>query len=462
MGSDVNVLTYLKVLDQRKVIIVATLFLVLVFTFIFTSLQPKIYVARTTFYFPGATGGGGGGNVALGGVTFSLGSLPTFSGPSQMYVVAIMKSRAMAEQVVDAIGGEELFKAKKKDAASAIMGSSDTRLTKEGIYEITVTYTQPEIAAKIANGFISAYQEYTEKNVLTQAKKHRRFAESQMKKVEARLRKAEKVLEEYQKREGSMNVASSVEAHAGLFARLKTDRLLNQAELASFKTEEEAQRSLYIGQLTRAQREFLLAPLSKSSAAAELHKELVKLELDLLRAREGATDANPQIKVLKSKLAKTRELMKQQIESELGSLKSSETDALIGLEAKKLAFLAKEAAYETLMKNLDREFVNLPAKALEFFRLERNVKVQESLYTMLVTEYEKARLVETKEGAELQLLDPALPPESPSRPVMSTNLLMGGILGLFLGLVAAFVWEYLEGLRKPRIPQNLTVSAPRE
>ena len=82
---------------------------------------------------------------------------------------------------------------------------------------------------------------------------------------------------------------------------------------------------------------------------------------------------------------------------------------------------------------------SVPTLALEYGRLARDLKVQETLYALLISQYEQAKLTEARDTPTVQVLDPAIPAERKSRPKILLNMLIAGILSLFVGLFWAFV-----------------------
>ncbi len=78
----------------------------------------------------------------------------------------------------------------------------------------------------------------------------------------------------------------------------------------------------------------------------------------------------------------------------------------------------------------------MPNLQLAFARLLREVKTQEQVYLFLVTQYEQAKLAAARDTPQIQLLDPAVPPErfSSPRPVFNA-----GVVGLLTGIIASLL-----------------------
>jgi uncharacterized protein involved in exopolysaccharide biosynthesis len=92
--------------------------------------------------------------------------------------------------------------------------------------------------------------------------------------------------------------------------------------------------------------------------------------------------------------------------------------------------------------------VTVPGLALEYGRRMREVKVQETLYTLLTSQLEQAKMTEARDTPTVQVLDPAIPAERKSKPTIKLNMLIAGVLALFLGIFLAFFLEYLERIKR--------------
>jgi len=91
---------------------------------------------------------------------------------------------------------------------------------------------------------------------------------------------------------------------------------------------------------------------------------------------------------------------------------------------------------------------NLPEVSLEYARLLRNVKVQETIYEVLTQQYEQAKILEVKDTPTVEILDKASPPEKKSYPKRSAIVIFCAGLSLLTGFVLTFFFEYLEEIKK--------------
>jgi tyrosine-protein kinase Etk/Wzc len=86
-----------------------------------------------------------------------------------------------------------------------------------------------------------------------------------------------------------------------------------------------------------------------------------------------------------------------------------------------------------------------PALALEYLRLFREVKYQESLYELFTKLVKVARLDMVRDVAVVQVLDPAMPPEKRSNKRLFVSVLVG-ISTFFVMVFVAFVREYIHNV----------------
>jgi len=96
---------------------------------------------------------------------------------------------------------------------------------------------------------------------------------------------------------------------------------------------------------------------------------------------------------------------------------------------------------------------SVPALALAYGRMTRDLKVQETLYALLVSQYEQAKLTEARDTPTVQVLDPAIPAERKSRPKISLNVLIAGMMSLLIGVFWAFVREAMDRRKTLPLPQ---------
>jgi tyrosine-protein kinase Etk/Wzc len=152
-------------------------------------------------------------------------------------------------------------------------------------------------------------------------------------------------------------------------------------------------------------------------SAAQLRAQIAAQEVEIQGMRSYAADGNPNL---------------VQAEQELDGLRAQ------------LAKLAGNGG-----DNSDGLIVprgKVPEASLEYIRKYRDVRYYETIFEILAKQFELAKLDEAKEGALVQVVDPALVPDrksAPKRTLITAGSLVGGVfLGVFFALAAAG-WENL-------------------
>jgi uncharacterized protein involved in exopolysaccharide biosynthesis len=110
------------------------------------------------------------------------------------------------------------------------------------------------------------------------------------------------------------------------------------------------------------------------------------------------------------------------------------------------AQLAKLGGSEDSANSLIVPRGKVPEAGLEYVRKLRDVKYNETIFDILARQFEIAKLDEAKEGALIQVVDPALPPDRKSFPKRGLIVLIATIAGLLVGVLVALVqagWDSL-------------------
>jgi uncharacterized protein involved in exopolysaccharide biosynthesis len=162
-------------------------------------------------------------------------------------------------------------------------------------------------------------------------------------------------------------------------------------------------------------------------ALAELKGQIIAREVQLGAMREFATKDNPDVKRLEDELREFRVQLKR---LETGS-KNPGSDESIG-------------AIITLK--------DAPTVGLGYARLKRDVLIQQKVFELLTQQYELAKIEEAKDDITFQVIDHAIPPEKRIKPKRTLNVLLAGVVSLFLGIFIVFSLEYIED-QKARTPQ---------
>jgi tyrosine-protein kinase Etk/Wzc len=90
----------------------------------------------------------------------------------------------------------------------------------------------------------------------------------------------------------------------------------------------------------------------------------------------------------------------------------------------------------------------VPKASLEYIRKLREVKSDETIFEVLARQFELAKLDEAKEGALIQVVDPAIPPDRRSSPKRTLIVIGATFVGFLAGILCALGQSALERLKE--------------
>jgi tyrosine-protein kinase Etk/Wzc len=100
----------------------------------------------------------------------------------------------------------------------------------------------------------------------------------------------------------------------------------------------------------------------------------------------------------------------------------------------------------------------VPQAGMEYVRRLRDVKYYETIFEILARQFEVAKLDEAKEGALIQVVDPAIVPDRRSFPKRGLIVIGATVLGFFLGVCIALCQAGLQRLKDdPEGNQKLSI-----
>jgi Mrp family chromosome partitioning ATPase/uncharacterized protein involved in exopolysaccharide biosynthesis len=298
------------------------------------------------------------------------------------------------------------------------------RVGKTNIIDIIVTSADPAEAQKIANW---TAEEYREVNILSKNKQvheARKFIEEQLKIVSGRLRSAEENLKVF--KEKNKIVALDEEMSSSL-------RRLVEVEAEYNKTRNIKQEILT--QIATVEKKTPLAEKPTPRIFTEKELSIIfKLNNDLLELQLKRDN------LLLKYLPQHPQVM--EVDAQINNVCD---EMLRELNAKLKVYQTREDRLRAEYEKLKAKNQQLPEKALKLARLEREVKINEDLFSLLKGRYQEVLIRESERIEEVSIVKPALKSQTPiNSPQTANKTLVGGIIGLMLGLVLSFIFESLD------------------
>ncbi len=89
----------------------------------------------------------------------------------------------------------------------------------------------------------------------------------------------------------------------------------------------------------------------------------------------------------------------------------------------------------------------VPEAGLEYVRKLRDVKYNETIFNILAQQFQIAKLDEAKEGALIQVVDAAIPPDKRSFPKRILIVIAAGFVGFFIGIFTVLFQAALQRMK---------------
>ena len=112
------------------------------------------------------------------------------------------------------------------------------------------------------------------------------------------------------------------------------------------------------------------------------------------------------------------------------------------LAAKQQDLSERQAVLDRQIERYRGRYLDFPQAAIQLSRFEREVKVNADLYARLKTKQQELLVKSAEQIEEVSIIAPAMAPRTPvNAPKNQLNLLVGSVMGIFLGVVLAFTRE---------------------
>jgi capsular exopolysaccharide synthesis family protein len=281
------------------------------------------------------------------------------------------------------------------------------------------------------------------------------FLGSQIAKYAQRLEDAENELQAFQ----SNQQIYSLDGYAELFLRDLTNyESIYYTNIAELEVAQERVKYLK-GQLSESEKALMDEITNTNnpmivalrSKIADLEAQKVQQMVDEGWSEQSlqSKDYNRRIAEMKSNLTKITETMILSGWSEEDPFAASQEifNKIVEQEVEVHSSRSRAGEYKKLVDQMSARLTNLPLQTLQYARLERDLKLSESLYITMKQKYEESRITEAGQMGKVRILDPALV-SIKVKPNKKMNLLLGIFLGIGLGVGYAFIKEFLDNTVK--------------
>ncbi|MCH7732566.1 MAG: polysaccharide biosynthesis tyrosine autokinase [Candidatus Marinimicrobia bacterium] len=346
---------------------------------------------------------------------------------------------------------DSLFNAFVK-AVRGNMTVSNQRST--NILNVMYTSSDPVEAALVSNTIVKLYQERDLSLNTGELINLRNFLEDQLVKTGSNLAVLEDSLKSFQEREQIYGLEGNADLLLKQLTDIESKYFTTLAEVNIVK-----ERIRYVSNLLSREEKELKDRLLNSinHRLFALRTEIAQNEADLIRNASIYGENHEAVKTVRIKIGKLKENLKYQTEELIAQgisladpikYRQSLIDTALIFEAQEAGLISRAGEYKKVVDLYNNQLSLLPAKSLQYARLERDRSVLAQTYLLMRQKLEEAKISQASQLGKVRIIDPAIPPEHRTKPKTKLNLLLGLILGTGLGVGGAFLLEYLDNTVK--------------
>ena len=331
-------------------------------------------------------------------------------------------------------GAKPAIEARLNQTVSRLRASiTVTPVRDSRVVRITASHPDPEIAQRIANGYADVFIANSLDRRFEANSYARKFLEERLEQLKVRLEESEKQLVKYADEKGIISLGDKQSlADADLEA-------INN-KLAELRNERIKQELLW--KQAEAAEGVSLKEILESKTVQENRRLRTELSADYQQKLGLYKPAYPAMVQLRNQIKE----LDHQLDLEIKAIKTSIRTSYEGaLKAEELLKGQLEAGKSTVVDQRNR--------SIQYNILQREVDTNRTLYDGLLQRYKEIGIAGGVGTNNVSIVDRASIPGAPSSPRVKYNLIIGLLLGLIIGVLAALGLDYIDDSFK--VPEDI-------
>jgi succinoglycan biosynthesis transport protein ExoP len=395
-------------------------------------------------------------NQTQGGISLQATAALAFLGgstsaPLQSYQ-EMLKSRSVLEPVIEKL---DLPEEDKEKLTSEIFAKKYLELTNPkgtDLLKITATGRSPEEAQFIAANVLNSFQQVLTNLNQSEQSLQIKFLSERITVAKGEMEQAEKNLEQF-KQQTKVYIPDE-QAKAAILALSEADQ-----KLAQLQVMDETNRAKLQGvdsQLREQNAAMAKFNIAENEVVAKIRANIIDKQMQLVTLQQRYTDKHPEVILAKKEIDELTATLQDEIAKSIQSganilspVQGSLLNEKVATETAIIATQATIAAMKQVQAKAEKDISNLSSHGLTYIGFERQARVSQEVYAVLIKNYEQARIQEAMESMDIQVVDEANLPKKPSAPRKLLITAIGGVLGMMLSFgYTLVVYNKRNGLMK--------------
>lgn len=404
-----------------------------VLALIISLVWPKEYTSEVTVQ-------ASSGDMGIGGAAAAMAALAGAGTSSKATTyIELMKTRTVLEPIIDQVFDDEP-KEDRPEAekfAKKYLNISNTKQTQ--LITLEAKGRTPEeaqyIAENVVNNFLALMTSLNKENKsLVISFLDERIATAKKEADDTAL-----ALEEYSKEHKLYGPKEQTEAMLQRSAAYEK----TLGEIAVTKIAQQANLNSVSSQLGEQNSDALKYSVTDNPSVQRLHNAIIDKETELVRLRILYQEKHPNVEHALIELEELKNQLTNEVSKVVASNAIAVNDNQAALQmaryqaATALAVAnASEAKVQALQNKADEDMAGMADDILEYQKLAREAGIKQEIYNNLTKQIEQAKIQQTMESMDIQVVDPANLPdeEKPTWPRKKLMTAAGMVLGCLVSL----------------------------
>jgi tyrosine-protein kinase Etk/Wzc len=295
------------------------------------------------------------------------------------------------------------------------------------VLQVGYRTTDRSLVHQVPNTHAERFIERRIESQKTEARGTVAFLEGEVEQTRQQLEDVEAHLQQFREGEQIVAVEAEAEAQVERLATLQTRRTQLDAEraalaglLADIEIDSSAENPDY-------RRLASFPTFFQNQAVTGMLGSLIQADSARAALATRMTPSHPDVIAIEERIT--------QLEGQLGSIGRNYLGSLSD----------QIGALDAVLAQFGAELETVPERQIQFARIQRQVGMLAQLYTVLQTRLKEAEVQEAIDDSSVRIVEHAIEPLEPVSPKPVRNLALAMMLGLVLGVVLAFVREYMDG-----------------
>ncbi len=317
--------------------------------------------------------------------------------------------------------------------ASRIQGKLNISGGKQSqIISISYEDPDPQLAADITNAIAEAYVEFGLESRLSGAKKTSTWLNHQLSELKTKLKESEDSLQTFQKSQSMIDTGQEAHLAGTRLSTLSTELIRAQTKRSETEIRHNQIRDKHkLGDYAS------LSPILNNRAVQILEQETTKLSRSVQELAERYGEKHPKMIAARADLSEAKRNLETEIDKVVASV-NKEYQAALNQENELSALIIKEKA----------DLGAIKGHSFELTRLEREVLNNQKLYDSFLNRFQESNVSEQYDVSNVHIIDTAQVPAEPFKPNKPRFVIIALVLGLFIGILFAFLREHLNNTFK--------------